>query len=174
MIKQFLLIGIIAFSSQLFSQKSKITLENIWKEYKFIPERFGGFNSMKDGISYTQLEENGDINKYELKTDYGCKFDTLIKVNTELCLVIPNVVVASSKVGNDKFFIYTGDVKEFSCTIYNRWGNVMSQMNDLHSAWDCKNSNGQIVDEGTYMYAVRILYNNGTEAKRTGYFEVKH
>jgi gliding motility-associated-like protein len=89
-------------------------------------------------------------------------------------LVIPNVVVTSSKVGNDKFFIYTGDVKEFSCTIYNRWGNVMSQMNDLQSAWDCKSSNGQIVDEGTYMYAVRILYNNGTEAKRTGYFEVKH
>jgi hypothetical protein len=50
----------------------------------------------------------------------------------------------------------------------------MSQMNDLHSAWECKNSNGQLVDEGTYMYAVRIVYNNGTEAKRTGYFEVKH
>ena len=97
-----------------------------------------------------------------------------IKVNTELCLIIPNVVVTSSKVGNDKFFIYTGDVKEFSCKIYNRWGNLMSQMSDLHSAWECKNSNGQLVDEGTYLYAVRILYNNGTEANRTGYFEVKH
>ena len=154
------------------SYQNKIT-EQGWNKsfnYNAIKTLVGDTNYI---IRPRKLGERNDY-KYELKTDYGCKFDTLIKVNTELCLVIPNVVVTSSKVGNDKFFIYTGDVKEFSCTIYNRWGNVMSQMNDLHTAWDCKSSNGQVVDEGTYMYAVRILYNNGTEAKRTGYFEVKH
>jgi len=154
------------------SYQNKITEQGWNKSFNFnaIKSVVGDTNFI---IQPRKLGERNDY-KYELKTDYGCKFDTLIKVNTELCLVIPNVVVTSSKVGNDKFFIYTGDVKEFSCEIYNRWGNLMSQMNDLHSAWECKNSNGQLVDEGTYMYAVRIVYNNGTEAKRTGYFEVKH
>jgi dipeptidyl-peptidase-4 len=99
MIKQFLLIGIIAFSSQLFSQKSKITLENIWKEYKFIPERFGGFNSMKDGISYTQLEENGDINKYELKT--GKLIANIVKANELIVSGATDTIKATSYYFND-------------------------------------------------------------------------
>ncbi|MDP2385566.1 MAG: S9 family peptidase [Bacteroidota bacterium] len=51
-----------------FAQKKQVTLEDIWKNYSFFPGMFGGFNSMKDGISYSQMEENGDINKYEFKS----------------------------------------------------------------------------------------------------------
>lgn len=49
-------------------QDKKITVEDIWKKRTFSPAFFPGFSSMKDGKSYTQLEENGDLNKYELKS----------------------------------------------------------------------------------------------------------
>jgi len=59
-----LLVGFLGLNAQ----KKQISIENIWKEYTFMPSSFDGFNSMKDGVSYSQMEENGDINKYELKT----------------------------------------------------------------------------------------------------------
>jgi len=113
--------------------------------------------------------------------DYPCVYS--VTQNIDLILeesleeqTIPNVITADGDGVNDalEMDVILDECLEYTMSIYNRWGNVMSQMNDLHTAWDCKSSNGQIVDEGTYMYAVRILYNNGTEAKRTGYFEVKH
>jgi dipeptidyl-peptidase-4 len=58
----------IAVSLPVFGQKKQVTVEDLWRDYTFIPSMFGGFNSMKDGSSYSQLEETGDINKYELKT----------------------------------------------------------------------------------------------------------
>ncbi len=44
-----------------------ITLEEIWKEYKFFPKRVPGFNFMNDGRHYTRLEDNM-IKKYDLTT----------------------------------------------------------------------------------------------------------
>ena len=77
--KKISLIVTLLIAFNLVAQKQKITLENIWKEYKFMPERFGGFNSMNDGVSYSQLEENGDINKYELKS--GKLIANIVKAN---------------------------------------------------------------------------------------------
>jgi len=37
-------------------QKS-ITVDDIWSKYAFMPESAGGFNAMKDGIHYTDLEK---------------------------------------------------------------------------------------------------------------------
>jgi dipeptidyl-peptidase-4 len=70
-----LLVGFLGLNAQ----KKQITIENIWKEYTFMPSSFDGFNSMKDGVSYSQMEENGDINKYELKT--GKLIGNIIKGN---------------------------------------------------------------------------------------------
>jgi gliding motility-associated-like protein len=112
--------------------------------------------------------------KYFVTTNFGCNYDTIIQINTELCLTIPNILIVNSKVGNDKFFINTGDVKEFSCKIYNRWGNLIYAMTDVHDSWDGKNKHGRVVDEGTYYYIAYIKYNNESEAKREGFITVQH
>ncbi|HEX7414541.1 MAG TPA: S9 family peptidase [Bacteroidia bacterium] len=62
-----------------FAQKKQITVEDIWKNYAFMPAHFGGFNSMNDGMYYTQLDSNLDLTKYELKT--GKRIETLVKAN---------------------------------------------------------------------------------------------
>jgi subtilisin-like proprotein convertase family protein len=111
---------------------------------------------------------------YRVTTDFGCKYDTIIKIGTKLCLTIPNIVMLNSKDGNDKFFVNTGDVKNFSLGIYNRWGNEVFKSNNVHDGWDGKNKSGKTEDEGVYYYVVELLFNNGTEAKRNGYFLLKH
>ena len=111
----------------LFAQKQKITLENIWKEYKFIPERFAGFNSMKDGISYSQLEENGEINKYELKS--GKLLSNIVKANELIVSGTSDTIVAGDYYFNDDEtkIIFPQNYK----AIYRRSGTAINYVFDI-------------------------------------------
>jgi gliding motility-associated-like protein len=112
--------------------------------------------------------------KYSIVTDFGCVYDTIIKIGTKLCLTIPNIVTLSSKNGNDKFFINTGDIKNFKLEIFNRWGNSVFLTNDLTQAWDGKTPKGITVEEGNYFYVVNLEYNNGEKFTRNGTFLLQH
>ena len=62
----FCIIALFIFSFQLIGQET-ISLQDIWKDYKFIAKRVPGFNFMNDGQHYTRLESNA-IKKYDLLT----------------------------------------------------------------------------------------------------------
>jgi len=47
-----------------FSQK--ISVEDIWKDYKFLSSRVKGFRSMNDGLSYSKMLPNQSIVKYSI------------------------------------------------------------------------------------------------------------
>ena len=59
-----LLVLILGGLSTGMSQK-KITLEEIWRDYNFIPRSLPGFNFQNDGKHYTRLERN-KIEQYDL------------------------------------------------------------------------------------------------------------
>ncbi|HXB40994.1 MAG TPA: S9 family peptidase [Bacteroidia bacterium] len=61
------------------AQKTQISVEDVWKNYTFFPAMFPGFNSMNDGVNYTQTEDNGDLAKYELST--GKQVAVLVKAS---------------------------------------------------------------------------------------------
>jgi len=62
-----LFVSIIISLSIAVNSQSTITVEKIWKEYKYIPKRVPGFTFMKDGRHYSRLENN-TIVKYDLTT----------------------------------------------------------------------------------------------------------
>ncbi|MBS1646689.1 MAG: S9 family peptidase [Bacteroidetes bacterium] len=62
-----------------FAQKKQITLEEIWRDKVFRSAYFAGFSGMNDGLHYTQLDEKGNLNKFELKT--GNLVATLVKAS---------------------------------------------------------------------------------------------
>src|ERR1700758_373022 len=77
MIKK-ILVGVLAFVFVSASaQKKQITVDDVWRNYTFMPAFFSGFNSMNDGISYTDVDDKGNLVKYELKS--GKELSTLIK-----------------------------------------------------------------------------------------------
>ena len=70
----------LVFITPIFSQKRDITLDDLWKDYAFYPERKGGLNSMNDGEHYSTKEKTEDgqeIIKYQFKN--GKKVRTLFK-----------------------------------------------------------------------------------------------
>ena len=51
--------------------QTKVTLEDIWKNYKFYPKGVSGFKSMNDGEHYTTKSKDGSkikINKHSFET----------------------------------------------------------------------------------------------------------
>jgi dipeptidyl-peptidase 4 len=63
----------------LSAQKKQITIEDAVGGSTFKPASFSGFNSMNDGISYTDINSIGDLVKYELKS--GNELSTLLKAD---------------------------------------------------------------------------------------------
>ncbi len=57
----------------------KITLEDIWKKYTFNSESIYGLRSMNNGLFYTTLDNEIEINKYSYKT--GKKISTILHLN---------------------------------------------------------------------------------------------
>ena len=65
--KAILLLPILFIISSSSFAQSKISVEDIWKDYKFIDKRVPGFNFMKDGKHYARLEDKA-IKKYDITT----------------------------------------------------------------------------------------------------------
>lgn len=74
-----LLVLFVLFAATLAAQ-NKITVEDIWLKYSFMPASPDGYNAMNDGVHYTDLEQAGeiyDLVKYEIKS--GKKIGVLVK-----------------------------------------------------------------------------------------------
>jgi len=65
--RQTALLLLLFTSGLIFAQTKAITIEDVWQNYTFMPDRVSGFNFLKDGRSFTRLEENAVV-KYDLKT----------------------------------------------------------------------------------------------------------
>jgi dipeptidyl-peptidase-4 len=73
---------VLILPSFIFCQQ-KITLEDIWVKYAFFPKSAQGFNVLKDGLNYVDIENATDgvatLYKYELKTQK--KITQLVSAN---------------------------------------------------------------------------------------------
>ncbi|PCJ00156.1 MAG: S9 family peptidase [Flavobacteriales bacterium] len=62
--KLFALIVSVLMLGTVYSQDKKdVSLEDVWKDYKFYGRSVGGFRSMNDGIHYTTLEKSEESEK---------------------------------------------------------------------------------------------------------------
>jgi len=60
-----LFIGLSTVSSQATTD---ITVEDIWRDYKFIPKSVPGFNFLNDGRHFTRLIDSKVIKKFDITT----------------------------------------------------------------------------------------------------------
>jgi hypothetical protein len=90
-------------------------------------------------------------------------------------LEVPNIIVLSSTVGNDAFFVNYNGIVDFNCLILNRWGNVIYEYTDPAGVWDGTNQNtGKTASEGTYFYKVDATFEGGEPVQKHGFVVLKH
>ncbi|MDP4724611.1 MAG: gliding motility-associated C-terminal domain-containing protein [Crocinitomicaceae bacterium] len=89
-------------------------------------------------------------------------------------IIAPNVIVLSSTNGNAAFFVQYSGISEFECIILNRWGNTVYSYTDPASSWNGQTTSGDKVEEGTYFYVIKALYEGGIPIEKHGFVEVKY
>lgn len=95
-------------------------------------------------------------------TDGKCIGSDTINIHTQMCNCTgnaPNAFTPNGDGKNDFFhmiFEAGCPVNEYSCKVYNRWGNLVFSSADPQGQWD-GNYHGVKADAGAYMYEVQFI-----------------
>jgi subtilisin-like proprotein convertase family protein len=96
-------------------------------------------------------------------------------IGVKVCEIeAPNVISLSSLAGNNAFFVQYEGVSEFNCVILNRWGNKIYEYSDPAGKWDGKTQGGTLVEEGTYFYIIKAIFEGGEEVTKQGFVQVMY
>lgn len=83
-------------------------------------------------------------------------------------LIVPNVFTPGTEPNNHFYFPNTG-IAEFKSVVYNRYGVVVYEFNDISDYWKGTNyRNGSACADGTYFYTYEATATNGTKFSGEG------
>ncbi len=141
------------------------TFENFSSGAEFYNWDFGdgsGYNSEYEPL---HAFPSGSAGTYlitlEVTSDFGCKDTTtrsVIVLESQL-IFVPNTFTPDGNEYNQTWFpVITADFDpyEYSCFIYNRWGEVVWENHNHLIGWDGKHMNGTNVKEGVYTWRILI------------------
>ncbi len=139
-----------------------------------------GATSANDSPSHTY----GDIGQFDVQltvTDVnGCtgSATSIIEILPIYDVVIPNAFTPDPNGGgggaydptdlsNNVFYPFVRFVKEFKMRIWNRWGELVFETEDVKQGWD-GHYRGQLSPQDVYVYRCWIRFVDDREADRTG------
>ena len=119
---------------------------------------------------YQQFTEPGTYSAYLLGTNSsnycsGSMNLEIIVLAQNIGIVIPNVFSPNGDLINDYFGVQSYGIKAFSCTIFNRWGTLITELNNVNEKW----TPGSNVSEGTYFYLIKATGIDNKDYSREGY-----
>lgn len=111
---------------------------------------------------------------YTITVSNQCNtYSATATIGSKFCdIEAPNVMVLNSTNGNNVFTIQYEGVKEFECTIVNRWGNVVANYTDPADAWDGRTPDGKFVEDGVYFYVIKATLESNEELVKQGFVQV--
>ncbi len=110
--------------------------------------------------------------------NFGCTDTANVEIKTNADVVFPNVFTPNLNGGNDGtydiaslendvFFPYTSGVVKYSLQIFNRWGELIFESNDLKIGWDGY-YRGKMCPLGVYVWKADIKLNDGKVFNKAG------
>lgn len=127
------------------------------------------------GNSYTSPPLYNSLTYYIQSHAGGCR-SPLIPVNItvdECDITVPNVFTPNGDGINDLFSFHSDGMNGLHCKIFNRWGNLIYEWNDILGGWDGTNMhNGKLVSDGVYYYIADIEDLSGNIRREHGFVQV--
>ena len=102
-----------------------------------------------------------------VENQYGCIDSTSLIVDPPMNFWVPKAFSPNSDGLNDLFQIKGLGVEDFNIQIYNRWGQLMFESNDINFAWD-GTYKGEKVPIGTYVWRIESSGFNKTKIEKRG------
>ena len=108
---------------------------------------------------------------------YGCTTTESIVLTMEAGLsivFIPNVFTpnADNSLTNEVWKVSATCTQTFNCKIFNRWGSLVYEFDDLNGEWNGKTTKGEDVTDGVYFYKVELGYFDGRSEIFQGHITV--
>jgi len=149
-----------------FSNYSEGGIEYFWS--------FGDGDSSMLVNPYHEFNNVGYYNvQLVVKTEYGC-LDTVnytVRIQDIYTFYAPTAFSPDGDGVNDAFKVYgTGiNLDEFNLKIYDRWGEVIWETNDIFDSWDGRiKEHGEIAQNGMYTWRCVFKDFSGIEHEETG------
>jgi gliding motility-associated-like protein len=100
----------------------------------------------------------------------GCADTTYITVivEEETTIYVPNAFTPNNNGNNDQFFAYGTKVENFQMYVFDRWGNLIFQSNDMTKGWDGTYKNNP-VQEDVYVWKISYSDTRGKKYKLLGH-----
>lgn len=99
--------------------------------------------------------------------DYGCYDSIMQMVKPPLFIYLPNSFSPNGDGLNDEFLIKGVGVRAFEMSIFDRWGTLMFQTDNITNGWD-GTYKGEKTPGGVYIYKVKAESFNNDKFKETG------
>ena len=100
----------------------------------------------------------------------GCSARDTVTITTEgsVDLIIPNVFTPNYDGLNDGFNLKGNCIEAVDKKIYNRWGQLIFQSNQVEEVWNGRTTTGINAPEGTYFYIFIVdMYDSGEVISKT-------
>lgn len=95
-----------------------------------------------------------------VKNEFGCAdtISDIIKVKPSFVIYIPNTFTPNGDGVNDGFFAKGVGITKFNIQIYDRWGHLLFETNDIETAWD-GNTKGSTdaVKQDVYVWKAEVV-----------------
>lgn len=100
-------------------------------------------------------------------TGYTSSSNTVCMIGG-LIVYFPNGIISRTSSNIFKPVGVYIDYSKSRMVIYNRWGKVVKEINDLNIGWDLSDSNNNFVETETYVYDAHIIGLDGKEINKSG------
>lgn len=92
--------------------------------------------------------------------EFGCKDTTsqIIKVKPSWIVYIPNTFTPNGDGLNDGFTAKGYNINKFNIQIYDRWGHLLFESNDMENQWDGRTKNSdEPIKQDVYVWKVQVV-----------------
>ena len=121
-------------------------------------------NGDRPSEAYTYEKEGDYLVMLVTTNEYGCSDTTYAQHEVIFAAEPPNVFSPNGDGVNDIFYIPGAlALRNFHCSIYNRWGRLVYEWSNPAEGWDGSGSN-----DGVYFYIVTGSRADGSDYKRQG------
>jgi len=136
-----------------------------------------GDNSSSSILQYPKHNfniSNTDVDSFLVKLvvvdSMGCMDSVThgIYLNKELLIYIPSSFTPNEDGLNDVFKIVTIGTKKIDLNIYDRWGNIVFQTNEINRGWDGNVRNGLLAQQDVYIVTVNATNDSNAKYSTTG------